>query len=82
MNVDKTKNDGTDDAQTENDNDDVDFLLYCIISKIEKENQELSTDFVNWHHFRINSWFLARGYKGYSILISVKKKEKIVEFRA
>lgn len=47
MNVDKTKNDGTDDAQTENDNDDVDFLLYCIISKIEKENQELSTDFVN-----------------------------------
>ena len=36
MNVDKTEDDGTDDAKAENDNDDIDFLLYCIVSEIQK----------------------------------------------
>jgi len=31
VDINKTENDGADDTKTENDNDDVDFLLYCII---------------------------------------------------
>ena len=36
MNVDKTEDDGTYDAKTEDDNDDIDFLLYCIVSEIKR----------------------------------------------